>query len=564
MCFLVNDSDSDQGPSYETSDVASWVARNHGDNDASYVFISYTRNQFYTQVHIESDGSVEDADLRQGIASRDKALLVEFAIKAANAANVPAFWIDFECVRAEEERLNSETVEEVYRICDIARAAHSMAIVLAPSLESNPERDIEPATNTEKADWLRDWGTRLWTVPEALLAPSEHRIMIFALGTDEPERVAKRNLAGRAYDHIDAEDMQQLIDYYEGSLPLTPLQFISLALECLHRRRTTKRMAGDVSYALQGLLSQRPRVNSFESDFQAFARLSLANDSDRLLERLLCLCPSTPSAPWHDMSDKWGAKLWNIVPSCEVVDIIDERCISLDAFAAAINWSQLEPVDYEVAGSTPGLPSWRSVRASSAVTLILGLIVFVLLPLHFPSTQRVSHDTVFSEEPVFRAQWPVLVGFECAAVLCFLLCTAMPAAIKQLLQCKIANPQARFFGVEGHADLGAVERNIFGLDHKRMTWIDSSDWPTDHVSQNRLRLFTLIDTFKLTATSYSATEPPTAVICCGREKGLTRALLCSYDSASSMFTRECTIRMEADVLTRMQWVQRLRFAVEKA
>ena len=38
-----------------------------------------------------------------------------------------------------------------------------------------------------------------------------------------------------------------------------------------------------------GLLRQRPVVDRTDSEFQAFARLSLANDSDSLLEGLMCL-----------------------------------------------------------------------------------------------------------------------------------------------------------------------------------------------------------------------------------------------------------------------------------
>lgn len=41
-------------------------------------------------------------------------------------------------------------------------------------------------------------------------------------------------------------------------------------------------------------------------------RLSLANGSDQLLERLICVLPKHPDQPWHSMDDAFGAKLWDI------------------------------------------------------------------------------------------------------------------------------------------------------------------------------------------------------------------------------------------------------------
>ena len=80
-------------------------------------------------------------------------------------------------------------------------------------------------------------------------------------------------------------------------------------------------MRGDHSYALMGLLLKRPAVDDTDSAFQAFARLSMANDSDRLLERMICLSPATPDTPWYSMSDTWHCKLWDIEPTCQIAGI---------------------------------------------------------------------------------------------------------------------------------------------------------------------------------------------------------------------------------------------------
>jgi hypothetical protein len=42
-----------------------------------------------------------------------------------------------------------------------------------------------------------------------------------------------------------------------------------------------------------GLLGHRPRANPDNSQFQALARLSLASDSDRVVERMMCMLPDT-------------------------------------------------------------------------------------------------------------------------------------------------------------------------------------------------------------------------------------------------------------------------------
>jgi hypothetical protein len=64
----------------------------------------------------------------------------------------------------------------------------------------------------------------------------------------------------------------QLVDHYEGNLILNQLELVTLALECLHSRKTSLKFQGDVSYALMGLLRIRPKIDQSDSAFQAFAR----------------------------------------------------------------------------------------------------------------------------------------------------------------------------------------------------------------------------------------------------------------------------------------------------
>lgn len=79
-----------------------------------------------------------------------------------------------------------------------------------------------------------------------------------------------------------------------------------------------------------GLLRLRPKIDASDSDFQAFARLSLANDSDLLLERLICVLPQEPSQPWHDFQDAFGVNIWDIYPSCQIAGICEDNTVLID------------------------------------------------------------------------------------------------------------------------------------------------------------------------------------------------------------------------------------------
>lgn len=563
LCFLKTRDASDETESYVTARVEDWIIQRKHQGSIGYVFISYTRRQFCTQIWNDPTQGPTDTEAHQTAVARDKAVLTEFGIRAAKAASVPAFWIDFECVQPEEDESSDESMEDVYRICDVVRAAHSLVIVLAPPREASPDNAEQMAISQNKSAWLHDWGRRLWTVPEALLSPSEHRIAVYTVNSTEPELIAKRNFASRAY-YDDVEAMQQLMDHYESSLLLTPLQFISLALECLQRRQTEKRMAGDVAYALMGLLRQRPKVNKLDSDFQAFARLSLANDSDRLLERLLCLVPRQANAPWYDLDDIWFAKLWDVDPLCQIAGVADKRTVILGGvFGTTINWICLEPVDFD-GSTTRKVFTWMYIRQSAVLAFFFTLLPLIYTPIWYLYYTQPRHSVLrekLSSVATLGIRMSIFVWS-----LFVVICLFIPAVLLHLQQGKIFSSQARFFGVEGRPDLREVERILFGAHHARLAWTRSLDGPTPHMPTDPAcsgspRRFTLIDTLTLTATVFHADAPPAAVMACGRERGMLRALLCSYDWNTHTFKRETTLRMEAVVLERMQRMDRLRFAV---
>ena len=71
---------------------------------------------------------------------------------AAEQADVPAYWIGRSCMPDDIELEN-----DVYRISDIVRGAHSLIVVVGAPRHM-----------------LKEWGSRMWTWPEILLSSSNH------------------------------------------------------------------------------------------------------------------------------------------------------------------------------------------------------------------------------------------------------------------------------------------------------------------------------------------------------------------------------------------------------
>jgi hypothetical protein len=244
-----------------------------------YVFVAYTKDQF-TEDRADMDA------------------LLHIAEKATRRAGLSAFWIGCSCM---PDPANIE--EDVYRINDVIRGARSLVIAVGHRRDDGKSRDT--------ASLLREWGSRMWTFPEALLSPSNKNIEIYTRGTDlnRPWVIAKKDLPARAW--ADADLARQLMDHFQGTLTLSRLELVGIAMRCLHARRTDAYLPGDMAYALMGLLRRRPMVDRTDSEFQALARLSLANDNDLLLERLICVLPKTMDHQWLRADDAWDINLWD-------------------------------------------------------------------------------------------------------------------------------------------------------------------------------------------------------------------------------------------------------------
>lgn len=133
-----------------------------------------------------------------------------------------------------------------------------------------PRKARRGGANTT-TELLRHWGERMWTFPEVLLSQNDDvRVYARKGQLDGPLVIPKTQFAAQVWS--DATVSRQMVDHYAGSLGLSRLELVALALQCLTSRQTTQYLPGDHSYALMGLLRLRPKIDRTDTAFQAFAR----------------------------------------------------------------------------------------------------------------------------------------------------------------------------------------------------------------------------------------------------------------------------------------------------
>jgi len=525
---------------------------------------------------------LQDGDLHQ---------LYQIGTLTAQNAGVSAFWIDVLCMTAETARLDS------HGICDIARGAKCLVIALKdPVRERILRRD---SWNVDQL--LQDWASRLWTLPEMLLAPTKYDIAIYRSSATTTtvrywKTVPKRNMAEVAYKE-DGLSVRQLVDHFESNLHLTQTELLSIGLECLMKKRFSKHATADPVYALMTLARRRPIPTKGETLFEAFARLSLLNDSNMLLERLICFLPPRRGEPWYKIEDFWGAKLWDIYPTCQIAGIAQGQTVMIDgAFAASIEWGELEPV-----GFLKRKTIWRlAVEFTALLTpgwLIIGIVT--LATYAKPIEVGNSFSTHKYTNPAIAVG---IIFFLIAATAFFLL----PAAMLIFYRGKFWSTQASLIGIEGVPNPDWPERKLFGFSEGRLKWSPYSSTQSRHrrkvaglrlkdeleairpsddplpVATNDVelqynitddpmatncqvdpdRIFTLVDTHTLTVTTFRAVHPPSVMIICGHEGGMRRALLCSYNYETQTFHRESVLRTSTKVLDKMDRIEKFRFSME--
>lgn len=357
---------------------------------------------------------------------------------------------------------------------------------------------------------------------------------------------------------------RQLVDHYEGNLTLSRLELVILALKCLSQRRTSKYLDGDLAYVLMGLLRRRPVIDHTDTEFQAFARLSMANDSDNLLERLICILPKTETQPWYHANDMYNVNLWDIQPTCQIAGVCEDDTVILDGvLGASIRWEHFVAVAHDT--------TWSFKRlAAKAWLRISGLALIII---------------------VFAGR------FLNAATLAFCLILILPAIIaspwlvRLLYGGKVWHVAPHLLGFEGYLDIVTIETNIYGHYTGRLAWSAAGSHLSRHqmnehgecigedptgdgriadlVKQAKYskfgeaKVFTLVDTWNGVVTLFTAVRPPIAALLCAQEGGMQRAVMVSLDWKTGTLYRETVLRMPTVMLSKMWQVDRVKVGLKR-
>jgi hypothetical protein len=587
LCVI---SDSREHPDgYKVVNVDEWDRTRGRGVSGGYVFVSYTRAQFQTyQPFAPTDARKDDFDLCQSMNAMfkpDLSELVAIGRASAISAGLCAFWIDMLCLGHVEAKQDS------HRICDIARGCDRMVIAVKDEAEARHRRRMPAPVDA----LLQNWASRLWTVPELLLAPTRHDFAIYHIRANVPsskevpaEIISKRNMAERAYNN--GLLIRQLVDHFESNLHLTQTELLTIGLECLLSRQFSAFYPADLIYALMTLARRRPIPKKDQTVFEAFAQLSLMNDSNMLFERLLCTLPPVRGTDWTHIDDFWGCKLWDIVPNIQVAAITPDDSVLIDgAFGASIEWDALRNVGF-IKRSTP----WRTLgNVFMRMAFVFFLIGCISLSFTTTTTNKANlpdgleslRDLAGNKSVMNK---PATVTGAIFITFGTLMIIFLPAWAASRCRGKFWTTQAHLFGLEGVADIEWLENQLFGICEGRLKWAANASTQSRHHSktvgdhlkdeceaekpfENPLpqihndvvpdHLFTLVDTYAMTVTVFRAVHPPSVALICGQEGGMRRALLCSYDYETQTFHRETVVRMPTKVLDRMDRVNKFRFSM---
>ncbi|KAL2141990.1 hypothetical protein VTI28DRAFT_1726 [Corynascus sepedonium] len=222
---------------------------------------------------------------------------------------------------------------------------------------------------------------------------------------------------------------------------------------------------------LMGLLRTRPPIDKTDSSFQAFAKLSLPQDSDRLMERLICLLPDTQDENWEQMSDQYKASLWDIYPDTQVCGVGENDTVIVDGTKGAqIQWS-----------------GFTSVWSLRNLTLKRRAFYYMLY----------SNWNYNSYRPATSGYQAGLAITIITLVLLFL---PAPDYLWHLHAGKLWSVEPCFFGIEGYVPLEVIEERLFGAnisnDRRRLKWSAYGSPLSRHIQGELRRERTVRDKYR--------------------------------------------------------------------
>ena len=411
-----------------------WVLDSNPTKRTAYLFISYTNEHFHTNTSHDGRQSIE-----------------HIAQSKAKEAGLQAYWLDFRCraPNSDPALLNAD----IYRLCDIIRGAKGICVILP---------DLSVASK-------RVWGSRMWTLPEALLSSRQD---IAFCSPHQTEVLSKMDMTDEVWDDGDTDDGENqptrlLAEHYSNVLTLSRLELFSVALEALaYRSQKNAHTNADLAYALMGLLHYRIEMRDSESLFQGLARLSLGNDSDRLVERMVCMFPK-PNQQQQNLflalveRDQFRTHLWDVEPLCQIAGVGEDREVILDGCrGVSIRWKAFPRMKYRQSVSSRRFLA-EIVLRSGGYWAVFGFSLIIIYGLDYTRVINFGHEDT-------RDIVLICLG-TLAIILAFLLALAVPKSVRLLYGGKVMESAPWLIGFEGVMPVDKLERIIFGNLQYRLT-----------------------------------------------------------------------------------------------
>ncbi|KAK0630234.1 hypothetical protein B0T17DRAFT_589815 [Bombardia bombarda] len=512
--------------------------------DLKYVFISYQWDRFKE----EDKGQKKQID--------------RMAEVITERQGCSAYWRDERTAFQED---GDEKDYDIYTMCDVIRGSSCVAVML----------------KEDTAEERKGWGSRMWTLQEGLLAPREN--ILFCHEAVDGQLVSKPlhkvEMTSTVWARTDfnnraSEDATRLLaEHYSGLLTLSRLELLSVTIAALGGKRKTEKTKSDLAYAVMGMMRYRVNRNDGNTVFQNLARLSLGNDSDQLVERMLCLLPreqweaseggvkiKKPVFNTLTVADEYETHLHHITPLCQVVGVAyeDETVMLDNCRAIHIRWKDFPRATVQ---RDYGFKKLFAALFLAAGFWWLGFgvqMVIYYIPFWSDFISNVKVSLI-----AWLAAGFIFVGL--------LLSVASPFSVRRLFGGTVLKSSPSLVAFEGFMPREELEKMVFGNDTGRLTYAPSAtplmrdhrnkkersgvepEWIKDQNNsalpslRQGHHIFTLVDMGELSVTIFTAERPPTVALLCGREGGMLRAVLCSWRFETDTLYKETVVRMPSRV-----------------
>ncbi|KAJ4999571.1 hypothetical protein K4K48_003928 [Colletotrichum sp. SAR 10_66] len=546
----------------------------------------------------------------------DELQYLDTAQRLAEKEGLTAIYLDDWCfTRHIKQKVKSGTLSEnegiaitdhqIWTLCDVVRGSAQVAVIY-PGDSSSSESKTE-------------WGKRMWTFVEGLLAPGNS--ILFSPRdydrekfSDGPpvESLYKVEMTASYWSENDARAAHEggssarlLAEYFSGQVVLSILEVLPLIFDALNSRNTgNQNSLSDMGYAAMGLLrfrvGRKPGSTDSPTLFQTLSHLSLKNDSDKIIDRMISLLPqprlpgSVPSDAsthiiWASLceQDAFGARVHQITPLCDVVGVADEdHTVFIDnCRAIKIQWDSLPALRVENHPSAvTGLVTLLRKAAMSSMLIVISMSITMAAVAGVNSGSSSSSRSTGSLSDDFspsdfaiRMLSKIVAVAACIGCACTLL---IPAAARSMFSTfKVQKCSPGLVGIEGLVPLKELEEKILGykssadifkydplashiladedgvdsetrtLEKGRPAWIEQAE-DLDGVKarlKRGQRLFTLVDLGHLSVMVVAAERPPSVALLSGRGGGMLRAVLCSSSPAKDCLYKETVVQMPSAV-----------------